>query len=317
MNTLKNETRNFGYSFMGQFKKNMHASITTGYLLVTMIVMGSIFLVLLYTKPLYMGFFFSETVRHNFLYFPLRLDITFPLVRLNYFYPLSFMSIIPLILPIIVISNDFESRNFDFLRTTKFNSLGYYLANIAYTLLICFIIILEMTYMSEGVIFYSGYSISSGFLIDPLIVALPYMLFIIVPASVAIFIATISGNRTISITMFLFLSFMISSIVISQVSRLYDGSTLNDFLFLLAPYISFLSVMPHLLHTMPSLPNASNVLESFYFTRHPSMGYVYIVLYQSAIAFFTAGFVVLFVKRNSARIVSFINSKIRRNKVRG
>lgn len=316
MNTLKNETKNFGYSFMGQFKKNMHASITTGYLLVIMIVMGSIFLALLYTNPLNMGFFFSATVRHNFLYFPLRLDITFPLVRLNS-YELSFMSIIPLILPIIVISNDFESRNFDIICTTKFNSLGYYLANIAYTLLICFIIVLEMTYMSEGVIFYSGYSISSGFLIDPFIVALPYMLFTIVPASVAIFIATITGNRTISVILFLFLSFMVSAIVTSQVQRLYDGSTLNDFLFLLSPYTSFLSVMPHLLHMMPSLPNASNVFENFYNTSHPPMGYVYVVLYQSAIAFFTAGFVVLFVKRNSARIVSFINSKIRRNKVRG
>lgn len=316
MNTLKNETKNFGYSFMGQFKKNMHASINTGYLLIIMIVMGSIFLVLLYTKPVYMGFFFSAAVRHNFLYFPLRLDITFPLAIFRFFI-LSFMSVIPLILPIIVISNDFESRNFDILRTTKFNSLGYYLANIAYTLLICFIIILEMTYMSEGVIFYSGYSISSGFLIDPFIVALPYMLFIIVPASVAVFISTVSGNRTISIILFLFLSFMSSGIIASQIHRLYDGSTVNDLLFLLSPYTSFLSVMPHLLHIIPSLPNASQTLENFYQTFHPPMGYVYVVLYQSTTAFFTAGFVVLFAKRNSTRIVSFIKSKIRRNKVRG
>lgn len=297
MNTLKNSVKNFGFSFSGQFTKNMRISIGAGYLPILMVSMGLLFWGICYITP------FRLVLNHGIIAYSLRLDIILPMGDVIGYLSLSIFSLL-LILPLIVLSSDFESRNFEILRTTRFNSLGYYLANIAYTLLICFIVTLEFTYISEGVIFYSGYEITSGFIIDPIIVALPYMLFLIVPSAIAIFIATASGNRTISIVVFIFSGLMLSIIVMSNIARLYNGSWVNDFLFLSSPFPTFNYMIPNLLHIVPS-GNGSTISDYF-------GGYYgilnYHVLWQSALLFLAMGFLVLLTRRYSAKIARYIQS---------
>lgn len=303
----------------------MQISFRMGYLIILLLVMGVSFWLFSYAIPNNMVLYLNA-VKDNFMDFPLRLNIILSLINLAPF-TLGFIPIIPLIVPILIISGDFESRNFEVMCTTKFNSLGYHLGNVAFTFLTVFIVLLEVMYIGEGIIFYSGYSITSGFLIDPIFLAVIYMIILAVPISVGIFIATLVGNRALSLIIFLFLTIITFAIVTSLYGNgktPIDDSWLNNFLLMLDP-IPYLMQVPLTMHIINFSVFAHSAIDpgvgylslyNYFEGRALLDGYIPQILCESTFLFLSLGFLVLFLRKNIVLIAgyftSFINGRRRK-----
>ncbi len=125
-----------------------------------------------------------------------------------------------LIIPAIIITDDVETGNFKILRTIDFNVTGYVLSKILSSLLLIFPLILIMSYMAEFFLFYKGYIISSGFIIEPIILSGTILVVLLFPISLSLLISSILPNKVFSMVIAVLIPVlsMIVSVNISNVN---------------------------------------------------------------------------------------------------
>lgn len=104
-----------------------------------------------------------------------------------------------LIVPAIIITDDVETGNFKILRTIDFNVTGYVVSKIISSLLLIFSLILIMSYATEIYLFYNGYMISSGFIIEPIILSGTILVVLLLPISLTLFVSSVLPNKVFSI----------------------------------------------------------------------------------------------------------------------
>ncbi len=286
---------NFHHSLTGQFVKNMRSITGSGYLVGLMIMIGIYYWFAVYEYHIIPYAYASNDAYVSFYNFSLLYNIS--LFGFHTSLNISYLPLFLFILPAIIISEDFDTRNFDIMRTRKFNTPGYYLGDILSVLFLVVIPLTECAFISEGIAFYEGYKITSGFLIDPIIMATIMMTLLIIPVSITIFLSILMGNKFLSIMTILFvLSLFKAGLVQDQL--LCNGTWLNNF-------IRLVSFSQHI-YSMPTS----------YFLGFPppaSLGGLPIlpvisVIWQSSLLFFSLGFVILLLRKYSTRITEKVNT---------
>ncbi|MGP6239814.1 hypothetical protein ACNF40_05305 [Cuniculiplasma sp. SKW4] len=197
-----------------------------------------------------------------------------------------------MLIPALNISDDIESRNFEILRTFKFNSPGYYLGKILSSMFYVLLSLLIIAYIVEGALFYDGYAITSKFLIEPIYVALASMAILLPIFGISILVSSLLGNKMLSVFTILSLFFFIS-IATSDLGTILFSST----------KISLFNTFLFSLNTFYSSPVASGLLGmSIRFSSvHLTYQSLLYVISLSVFIFLLLGYIVIFFRKNYVR----------------
>lgn len=204
---------------------------------------------------------------------------------------LNFENFIILMVPAILITDDIENRNFLILKTLNVNTAGYVAGKLLSSFIAVFLIILCLSITGEGYVFYKGYIITSGFLIDPLLVSMAIMGIFILPVTFALFLSSLLPNKVFSIIS-VFLIYPVSTEISSKISTVYGTSGLsfiNMFIFSLSGFSRNLPA--YLIHS--SLYTSENYL--------PIENSIFIIEIMS-IFFVLFTFISVFMRKNSVKI---------------
>lgn len=218
--------REAGKTAEAQFSKDIVSMIRSGYYPIIMTIIVIVTALILYSGHHVNSipdsyFLFSESLKHNII------NIIFE----------SFFELYPLLLlivPAISITDDIETKNFHIFRTFNSNMAGYYVGKILSSLLLVMVSLITIGYIGEGTLFYDGYLFTSGFLIDPVIMALLYIPVLLVEFSFIIFISTLLPNKILPIFVLIFSSFFSSLVLSTFSSNLITGGNIYEFFYLLA-----------------------------------------------------------------------------------
>ncbi len=176
---------------------------------------------------------------------------------------LSSYAVILLIVPILIVGEDLENRNFEIMKTYDFNVLGYFFGNFLSLLFVILIPLMEIAYISELMVFGEGYKISSGFLIDPIIISLAFLVIFLVPLSLVMLVSPLVSNRVMSIILIIFINFQsveISNAIAPKLGYLHL-SWLNQFIVQISGSQSFYVSM-HLLSQTQLIPSYHDPISS-------------------------------------------------------
>ena len=222
MAVLATESKKFIFTLVGQLTKNVQIMVKSGYLIAlsVMVIASSVFLV--FYPPAH-----ALTVSYKIPLITNSLFVFYSTYIGNFWF-------VFLVIPIILAGEDIENKNMEIMKTTRFNAAGYLAGTILSMFLMVLIPLIELGYISEAVVFGGGYRITSGVLLDPLLIGTSYLTIFLVPILVISFISMLISSKVISIITVLVLIFTAIS-VFSQVvysHRItYYSSTLNGFLY--------------------------------------------------------------------------------------
>lgn len=276
--------RDAGRTAEAQFSKDLISMIRSGYYPIIMALIFVVTALILYSGPNPEGitnsyFKYDESLKHNIIniIFKSSFDL----------YPMIF-----LIIPAISITDDIETKNFQIFRTFNSNMVGYYVGKILSSLLLVLITLITIGYIGEGTLFYDGYLLSSGFLIDPIIVALLYIPVLLVAFSFIIFISTLLPNKILPIFVLIFSAFFSNMVLSTFSSNLITGGHIYEFFYLIGMQAQQMPFSYFDYHFTATYRTQITSTEFFYGTA------------EFTTIFLVLGFIFILVRKNYARISS-------------
>ncbi len=134
-----------------------------------------------------------------------------------------------LVLPVLIVCDDFESRNFEVLRTYRPSVSGYYAGNFLSGYFIIFLSLLELAFISEFFTFIGGYKITPGLLIDPFILTFVFLVPLLVPYALAMLVSNLVANKFLGLLLVIFLFFQFTeiSVAISSSPKAFNPTWVN------------------------------------------------------------------------------------------
>ena len=286
-----------GRTINAQFSKDITQMIKTGYF--PLILFFTVFLtsIILYDGQNVNSSFnsymkVSESLKHNILHIVFEPFISTFLILL-------------LIAPAISITDDIENKSFDVFRAYKINITGYYIGKILSSLFFVILLMSTVGYIGEGALLYDGYQFTSGFFIDPVIVALAFVPPLIVGFSLMLFISAIMPNKILSVMILLFAEFLGQYITSALEANLRASGIVFNFFYDL----------------IGGMQNVSfSILGYNYITDANLKESVSSLLYTSlefAFIFLALGFIFLIIRRHYAYVIGKIKKMLKINLNRG